>query len=191
MQCLCVMTTCARPQAAQQARAGELDAASSMFDTDIVGASGAGFDHCRLTGLPLTDADALTSLALPSASLARQRAQVLAHAASDSRDGGGGGADAEGEAEALERVASGDAEALFKKEVEETLLRAMLLGEESAAAHAAMADNAVIELNALKIAGVLGCLCRFGCYVFMLADSLAIAPATVCSAMLVGWHSRA
>ena len=44
---------------------------------------------------------------------------------------------------------------VFKREVGETLLRTMLLAKESETAKTSMMENAVIELNALKIAGVL------------------------------------
>lgn len=47
----------------------------------------------------------------------------------------------------------GDPEVVFKREVVETLLRTMLLAKESESAKTSMMENAVIELNALKIAG--------------------------------------
>jgi hypothetical protein len=93
-----------------------------VFDADAVGRSGAGFDYYRQTGTAPAPADALTSIALPPVALVRERGALLAHVARDGREGDG----AEREAEALERVASGDAEAVFKKEVHgHCMLRAL------------------------------------------------------------------
>lgn len=55
----------------------------------------------------------------------------------------------------LEDEGGGDPEVVFKREVVETLLRTMLLAKESESAKTSMMENAVIELNALKIAGAL------------------------------------
>lgn len=53
----------------------------------------------------------------------------------------------------LDDEGDGDPEVIFKREVVETLLRTMVLAKESESAKTSMMDNAVIELNALKIAG--------------------------------------
>lgn len=53
----------------------------------------------------------------------------------------------------MEQEGGGDPEVVFKREVVETLLRTMLLAKGSESAKTSMMHNAVIELNALKIAG--------------------------------------
>jgi hypothetical protein len=50
--------------------------------------------------------------------------------------------------------AAEDPDLVFKREVEATLLRTMQLAEESSLAAQDMTHHAVIELNALKIAGM-------------------------------------
>ena len=59
--------------------------------------------------------------------------------------------------QSIEDEGGGDPEVVFKREVVETLLRTMLLAKDSESAKISMMQNAVIELNALKIAGALPC----------------------------------
>lgn len=114
------------------------------FDTAVVG-NGAGFDFFVQQATHLTDRDMLTSVALPTADLALQRAKLL------SMQADAGQSAEEEDAGVAERSMS--PEAVFQREVQETLLRTMLLAEESDTATSSMTDNAVIELNGLKIAG--------------------------------------
>jgi hypothetical protein len=136
-------------QAVRQVRAGG-HASSDLFDIDAVGPSGAGFDHFLQQGTVISPVDILTSIALPSAALAAQRIELLAPSAVT------GDVDPDGDKEAeeeLEVEGAGDPEAVFKREVQETLLRTIVLAQDSDNAKSSMTENAVIELNGLKIAG--------------------------------------
>ena len=135
-----------RVQVVRQVRAGT-SARAGFFDSDAVGSGGAGFQYAPGTATP--PVDILTSIALPPADLARQRVDLLAVAASD-RDGGG---DRGGDGDGADDDVAGDPEAMFKREVQETLLRTMVLAQDSNKAKESMTNNAVIELNGLKIAG--------------------------------------
>lgn len=125
-----------------------------LFDAAAVGAAGAGFDHHAQRGYGVTDAERLTAIVLPSVELVQARATILANASdtasSGDEDEAGGGAAAEAVAA---RGDGSDPDRLFKTEVEETLLRTMQLARDSQQAMQDMTQNAVIELNGLKIAG--------------------------------------
>lgn len=133
-------------QMVRQVRAGA--PASGFFDADIVGPSGAGFNYSAETGTATPAVDILTSIALPPVALARERVALLAAAPSGTHDeeAADRGADGDGDADV-------DPELVFKREVQDTLLRTMALAQESDKARGSMTDNAVIELNGLKIAG--------------------------------------
>lgn len=152
-------------QAAKQAAAGVAPDLDLGFDAEAVGAGGAGFACLRSAGLAaVSPLDELTSIALPRCELAAQRNGLLrahgdgarARGNADGDDDDDSGAEADGVGNDGRSAAGGeDPEAAFKREVSETLLRAMLLSDAaSASAQATLAENAVIELNALKIAEV-------------------------------------
>jgi hypothetical protein len=144
-------------QAAQQAWAG-VALPVNLFDSALVGPAGAGFDYCKLRGHEVIDAERLTSISLPPISLVKNRNGVLANA-SDSESAGDEdevelAVGPEGAEEGSAWPAADDPDARFKREVEETLLRTMQLAEDSQLTARDMTQHAVIELNALKIAGV-------------------------------------
>lgn len=130
-------------QAAQDAAYGRPIAVE--FDTHAVGAAGAGYDFHAQQGATQSDLlhDVLTSVALPPRNVAAARTQILvSHTQpgdSESEEGG----------DALQ-----DPEDIFKREVQETLLRAMHLAATTGVRSQEMQENAIIELNALKIAEV-------------------------------------
>lgn len=136
-------------QAADQVRTQ--GASNVAFDASVVG-NGAGFDYFAQQASQPTDRDVLTSLVLPSTALASQRAKLLSMQAE------AGHSAEEEDVGIAERSMS--PEAVFQREVQETLLRTMLLAEESNTATSSMTENAVIELNGLKIAGMLQALAR-------------------------------
>lgn len=131
-------------QAADQVRTQ--GTSSVTFDAAVVG-NGAGFDYFAQQASQPTERDILTSVVLPSTELASQRAKLLSMQAE------AGQSAEEEDAGTAERSMS--PEAVFQREVQETLLRTMLLAEESNTATSSMTENAVIELNGLKIAGML------------------------------------
>lgn len=129
-------------QAADQVRTQ--GASNVSFDSAVVG-NGAGFDYFAQQASQPSERDMLTSVELPTAEVASQRAKLLSMQAESGQSA------EEDDAGAAERSMS--PEAVFQREVQETLLRTMLLAEESNTATSSMTENAVIELNGLKIAG--------------------------------------
>ena len=145
-------------QAAQAARSTGAPP-PRLFDAAAVGAAGAGFDHHAQRGYAITDAERLTAIALPTVALVQARATILATASDTASSGDedeAAGAATAAAAEAA-RGDGSDPDRVFKTEVAETLLRTMQLAQDSHQAMQDMTQNAVIELNALKIAGAHAC----------------------------------
>lgn len=118
---------------------------SATFDVSVVG-NGAGFDYFAQHGSQPSDRDMLTSVALPTTELALQRTKLLSMQAESGQSA------EEEDGAAAER--SMNPEAVFQREVQETLLRTIQLAQTNNTATSKMTENAVIELNGLKIAGV-------------------------------------